>query len=416
MQHRLMIIGSSIENQYLVKLAKKRGYYTVVCDGYIDGPAKKFADKAYNVDIRDADAVAQICLDEKVDGIIGSFSDLIFEQITHIAAKAGLKWYAKPDMLKYYREKSVAKGLLKKLGVRVPNNCIVPENFSDRDLAGMTFPLVLKPTNGWGSRGIFVVHNMEEAHHFAHEVVKYAPSQHECVEVEEYSHGKEYNMMTWLENGKVNVLSIANREKNPQTGNAIPMLNRVAYPAKEIHEIISEAKSVLEKFSKAVGQTEGALSMQFFYNEHGVEVCEIAGRMFGYEHEMVTICSKLDVEKLLLDYVYETDDLRQSLLDHSPFFTKHCSGLYFMGYEGKRIKNLDRARKLAQRPSVADATFFYNDGEIINNHGSVPHLVRFYITGQSREEIDKETAYFFNEMKVEATDSSELVIPFVLEV
>ena len=47
MEQRLMILGSMDEFIEIVNKAKKRGIYTVVCDGYPDGPAKKYADKAY---------------------------------------------------------------------------------------------------------------------------------------------------------------------------------------------------------------------------------------------------------------------------------------------------------------------------------------------------------------------------------
>ena len=90
MKHRLVVIGSSIEFIRILKLARERGIYTICCDGYPDGIAKPYADKSYDINIRDVDAVAQMCIDEKADGIIGSFSDLIFEQITKIADKAGL--------------------------------------------------------------------------------------------------------------------------------------------------------------------------------------------------------------------------------------------------------------------------------------------------------------------------------------
>lgn len=35
--HRLVIIGSLYENIALVSTAKKKGYYTIVCDGYLEG-------------------------------------------------------------------------------------------------------------------------------------------------------------------------------------------------------------------------------------------------------------------------------------------------------------------------------------------------------------------------------------------
>ena len=97
MQHRLVIIGSLYENVALVKEAKKRGIYTIVCDGYKNGHSKDLADKFYDIDIRDTDQVAEMCAAEKADGIIGSFSDLVFEKVTEIADKAGLKWYVPAD-------------------------------------------------------------------------------------------------------------------------------------------------------------------------------------------------------------------------------------------------------------------------------------------------------------------------------
>ena len=60
MEQRLMILGSMDEFIELVNKAKKRGIYTVVCDGYPDGPAKKYADKAYDIDIRKVDEIVEV--------------------------------------------------------------------------------------------------------------------------------------------------------------------------------------------------------------------------------------------------------------------------------------------------------------------------------------------------------------------
>ena len=150
-QHRLVILGSLKEFVELTELAKSRGIYTIVCDGYPDGPAKRVADKAYNIDVRQPEKIAEMCRAEHVDGIIGSFSDLLFEQITKVADLAGLRWYAKPDKLAYYREKDQTKALLKSLGVHVPKNRQLTPDFADADLGGFRFPLVIKPINGYGS-------------------------------------------------------------------------------------------------------------------------------------------------------------------------------------------------------------------------------------------------------------------------
>ena len=52
MKHRLLILGTLGEFVQLVQKSREKGYYTIVCDGYPDGPARKFADennKLYNV-------------------------------------------------------------------------------------------------------------------------------------------------------------------------------------------------------------------------------------------------------------------------------------------------------------------------------------------------------------------------------
>jgi formate-dependent phosphoribosylglycinamide formyltransferase (GAR transformylase) len=75
-----MILGSSEEFEDLVQLAVRQGIYTVVCDGYRGNPAKKWADRAYDENIFDVEAVAEICRRERVDHILTAYSDVLFEQ------------------------------------------------------------------------------------------------------------------------------------------------------------------------------------------------------------------------------------------------------------------------------------------------------------------------------------------------
>ena len=54
--------------------------------------------------------------------------------------------------------------------------------------------------------------------------------------------------------------------------------------------------------------------MQFFWRPgEPIQVCEIAARFFGYEHELVEISGGLSIEKLLLDSVYNLPSLEKTL-------------------------------------------------------------------------------------------------------
>ena len=74
MKHKVLILGTLGEFTELVQKAKKRGYEVVVCDGYPDGIARKYADKDYTIPVTDIDSIAQMCREEKIDGIIFRFA------------------------------------------------------------------------------------------------------------------------------------------------------------------------------------------------------------------------------------------------------------------------------------------------------------------------------------------------------
>ena len=64
MKHKVLILGTLGEFTELVKKAKEKGYETVVCDGYADGIARTYADKAYTIPVTDVDAIALMCREE----------------------------------------------------------------------------------------------------------------------------------------------------------------------------------------------------------------------------------------------------------------------------------------------------------------------------------------------------------------
>lgn len=153
MKHKVLILGTLGEFTELVQKAKKRGYEVVVCDGYPDGIARKYADKDYTIPVTDIDSIAQMCREEKIDGIITSFSDLLLECMVKIAAKTGLPCYLKSEQLPWYRDKSACREVLDKLGLPTPGFRKVPvdllkqgsEEEIQKSVSGLQYPLISKP-------------------------------------------------------------------------------------------------------------------------------------------------------------------------------------------------------------------------------------------------------------------------------
>ena len=412
MNHRLLILGTLGEFVQLVQEAKQKGYYTIVCDGYPDGPARQYADASYVIPVTDIDAVAELCQKEKVDGIVTSFSDLLMECMVKIAEKAGLPCYLRPEQLCWYRDKSACRELLSKLGLPTPGFVKVPaaeqnEYKLAEITAGLKYPLISKPLDKYGSRGIFIIHHSDEVRKKALQTAEYTDCQE--ILVEEYNDGYEFNMMTWVMDGKVNVISIADREKTEMEEGMLPLSTRNVYPSRFLAEVEKSATDILQNYIRYTGQTEGALSMQFFWKPgRGIQVCEIAGRFFGYEHELTDMVYGFQTEELLLDYLYEKDRIKEMFHRHDIHHpVKYGAVLYFQGRQ-LQIADQTAACELAKEKCVVKPWIFYKEGERVIEYGPNPYLALYYIETENRRQLELETEKFFSEMSIRDPEGREV--------
>lgn len=404
---RLMILGSLNEFKRLVQMAKDRGIYTSVCDGYPDGPAKEIADLSYDIDVREITSLALFAKQHDMDAVITSFSDLLFECMVKASDMAGLPCYLKPSQLPFYRNKTAMKELLNSLHIATPRHVCLKRGFSDEELSHLRFPVVTKPVDMYGSRGLYVLKNAAEVRRYFNRAC--STSREKQIIVEEYNPGHEFNLMAWVLDGQVYILSIADREKTPAGVRDIPVSSRNVYPSRLIYEVYEPASQILQKFITATGQTEGALSMQFFWApDREVEVCEIAGRFLGYEHELIEYSSGLSIEKLLLDSIYDREALKKTLKEHSAFMTKHSAVLYFHSKPGF-VGNQQAAIDISEWPEIVESQLFYQEGEAVEMHGPYPYFARYDITGRTRPYIDHLTQRIFDAMSAKDPNGQELL-------
>ncbi len=412
MQHRLMILGSMEEFTALVQLAHKKGIYTIVCDGYKNGPAKKLADKAIHLDVRATQEIATLCQQEKVDGIIASFSDLLAECLVDIASRTKLKCYCTPKKMAYLRNKTKMKEMFDQLNIPTPPSIELAPDFLAGTLDTIGFPCVIKPLNGYGSRGVLVAQNEAEVREHFTETCSY--SSFGSVLAEPYNAGYEFNMMSWILNGQAHVLSIADREKSQEIEGAVPHVSRIVYPSRMMREVYEPARQIIQKVANFTEIETGPLSMQFFYSpEKGLQVCEVAGRFFGYEHELLHYAGGLCIEELLLDYVYDEKAMCRRVEEHDPWLKGRSAGLYFHGYEGE-IEDVSAMRQAfamkIEGAEVTESMLYYNDGDAVSHKvGAKPYVARCYITGRNYYTLDKLTGQLYKAASVKGRAEREML-------
>ena len=72
---KLLILGANPETANIVKVAQEMGVTTIVTDYDPQAPAKKVSDISYNIDAMDVDALYEMAVNEKVDGVLVGVAD-----------------------------------------------------------------------------------------------------------------------------------------------------------------------------------------------------------------------------------------------------------------------------------------------------------------------------------------------------
>ncbi len=413
---RLLVVGSMDEFVDLVRHARKRGCYVIVADGYPDGPARAWADEDYVVDVRDTRKLAELYRACRADAVVTSYSDVLFESVCRLERALGLEEPFPLESMEVLRDKATMRLLLDELGVSHPKS-VEAASPEQAFAAGecLEFPCVMKPVDGYGSHGIRVVRTPEEAAAAFGEVAQHA-TRGTRVMIEEYDEGPEINMMTWVCDGVVYPVSFADREKTPMDEGCVPQVTRIVYPSRHAQRTAASALAIVQSVVDRLQVTDGPVCMQFFCGDEGrVSVCEITGRVFGYEHELVEIGSGLSIEDLLLDTVLDRASLSRRLAAHSLEAFEHpCCGVYFHGRDGI-IGSLEPAREALREPAVVDSLVYVEEGDrIVHGEGNKPYVARAYMAADSYKELDRATARIYESFSVLDARGRELARTGVL--
>lgn len=187
MKKKLLLLGGSAQQLVAIRAAKELGYKTIVCDYLPDNPGQHEADKYYAKSTTDVEAVYKIAQKEGVDGILAYASDPAALPAAIVAERLGLPT-------------NPAKSV-EILGLKYPwrqflrdNGFACPKYFSfhhDTPLseiieaaAEFTFPVVVKPTDSSGSKGVTMLRDWNDLEKAVAWAASY--SRNDVLLVEEY--------------------------------------------------------------------------------------------------------------------------------------------------------------------------------------------------------------------------------------
>lgn len=401
----LMIIGGGILQVPVIQTASSMGIKTIVTDYNPEAYGLKIADYPIIMSTRDVDGTVRVAKELlnkiPIHGVItvGTDASKTVSAVANALGLPGIK----------FEDAECATNKIKMRTRFKAHNVPCPDfygvwSYQEAVTAFQKLekPVVVKPADNMGARGVRRVDNEEELASAFESAKKSSPSGE--IIIEEYMQGDELSIDSLVYNDEVYICGIADRiiEHPPffvETGHVMP--------SQKSKEILKEAEQVMRKGIKALGISIGAAKGDIKVTKDGVKIVEMAARLSGGFMSTFTYpySSGVNLMKAAIYVAFGEKPPKEIL---TPTWEKVSIERGILPEPGilQAINNLDAAEKI---PGVKNIFITSEIGDEIhppvNNVGKVGHIIVVADTHEKAFEISRKA---LKTIKVETEADSAL--------
>ncbi len=374
---RILVIGASNLQLPAIIKAKEMGFTVAVADYNPNAMGVKYANKYYNVSTIDEEGIYQAAKDFGADGIVTMATDMPMRSLAYACEKLGLKSISydaaikstdKGEMIKAFEENSVPHPWFYIIENESDYTNVVPK---------LSFPLIAKPTDNSGSRGVVLVESMDEMETAYHYSSRNGRSGR--IILEEYMRGPEVSVEIVVIDGIPNILQITDKLTTGaphfvEMGHSQPS----RLPPSTIEDIIR----IAGKAALAVGIVDGVAHAELIVTESGPKMVEIGARLGGD-----SITSHLVPLSTGIDMVLATITIACGGRPDISKKIEKGSAIRFLNAPNGVIKSIKGVEKAWQISGVKDIFFTKKPGMVSCEIGNSNDRIGSVITqGESAKE------------------------------
>ncbi len=259
---RLLILGGSRISCEIVKRARNMGIITGVTDWYPleYSPAKREADEAYDVSTSDIESMVKLVRDKKFDGVITGFTDSVLPYYAEICDVVGLPAYGTKEQFEIFTDKDKYKRLMRAFDIPTIPDYEVDINRFEETTADIEYPVIVKPLDGSGSRGVSICNNHDELRSAI--TIATDTSKVGGILVEHYYDNDEATIFWLFIDGKSHLMLLGNRHVKYNQEGELPLPAGYTYPSAVLPAFLKEVAPKMEAMFCSVGIRNGMMFMQ----------------------------------------------------------------------------------------------------------------------------------------------------------
>lgn len=411
---RLLILGATRDECEIVNAARELGVYTITTDNHEDwddAPAKKVSDEAWNISWADIPVLKEAAIKAKVDGVIAGFSEFRTNCAIKLSRELGTSFYIhNEDELAITRDKLLFKSICRKYGVPVARDFFVTAEMKQEDLDQIVYPVIVKPTDNAGSRGIRFCNDKDSIRDCIEYALSFSNSKR--VVVEEVLTGHEVVAYYTIADGEAAFASIFDKYARIEREGFNALMDAYLYPSNQLNKYIEKYDANVKNLLKNMGLKNGVISLQGFAQPDGsIVFFELGFRLGGTNsYHYTEYYNHVSHLKMLISYSL-TGNMHPEELKKEDASFKGCYGCTFtlLSRDGV-IGFMDGKEKVDELPNVLHTCFYHKVGTtIINNGSQFSKTFRAYIVGKTIQEIRDTIRYIQDVIVVNNTEGENML-------
>lgn len=373
---KIVIIGANSFQNPLILKAKEMGYETHVFAWQDGSIGERTADYFYPISIVEKDEILEKCREIQPDAVVTIASDLANITVQYVASRLGLPSNSDENILISTNKYAMRQAFMDN-GVASPKFAKVSE---ETDLAEatvqMTYPVIVKPTDRSGSRGITKVNQFDEIPAAVKAAIE--NSFEKCAIIEEFIDGEEYSCECVSYAGEHHVLAVT---KKYTTGYPHFIETGHMEPAPISKELRDKVAAEIPKALDVLQIQNGASHSEFKITDEGeVRIIEIGSRMGGdcIGSHLVHLSTGYDFVKMVIQTALGEEPVL--IPEHGPKY----AGIRFI-FNKEDLKVYEDVQK--NQPQLIE---YVSEIEEVGEHEVVDSSTRFgyfIIVSDSEQEV-----------------------------
>lgn len=275
-QKRLLMLTATMHEVPFILAAKKMGFYVITTNNRPDYPGHKYADEYVFADFSQYDYMVELCKKLQIDAISWGCSDPCALAACYIGEKLGLKGHDTYENGQIIHLKDKFKEFAAKINLKTPKSVQFVDMEKAFEFEGtLPYPLIIKPVDLAGGKGIHVVNNSVEYKQAIE--CAFASSYVKRIVVEQYITGTLHSLNTFIVDQKVVAYCSANdySYQNPY------MTNSGVAPADNWEHAVDVLIPETEKVAQTLKLVDGQLHMQYIMHDGEPYIIEMMRRNIG---------------------------------------------------------------------------------------------------------------------------------------